>query len=182
MLSRAFCAEVQAAAAASPVLRIWAEKSGWVNERIMARYLSLVADVLDGFPQLLPIIILDCAPAHLCESVLQVAKERGLRLCFVPGGCTAHIQPLDVGCFSPLKAFLRREAREVLSRHGQFTKLDWAVAINKAATKFLSGRQWAPLFRQCGVVGDRAGLKGFLRKCGSRPGMHAAGAEGWGPR
>ena len=36
------------------------------------------------------------------------------------------------------------------------------MAINKAATKFLSGRQWAPLFRQCGVVGDRAGLKGFL--------------------
>ncbi|CAJ1456052.1 unnamed protein product, partial [Effrenium voratum] len=46
-------------------------------------WFNLVADVLDGFPQLLPIIILDCA-------------------------------------------------REVLSRHGQFTKLDWAVAINKA--------------------------------------------------
>ena len=65
-------------------------------------------------------------------------------------------------CFSPLKAFLRREARDVLARKASFTKLDWLLTINKAATEFLRGKRWAPVFHQCGVIGEGRGLKGFL--------------------
>lgn len=54
------------------------------------------------------------------------------------------------------------EARDVLARKASFTKPDWLLAINKAATEFLRGRRWAPVFHQCGVIGDRTGLKGFL--------------------
>lgn len=160
VLSKAFCSELTKAV--SPVVHVWAEKSGWMCERLFVKYLSLVADLFDSFAECQPILLLDCAPAHLGESVLRMARERALYLCFVPAGCTAQVQPLDVGCFSPLKAFLRREAREALASKASFTKLDWLLAINRAATKFLRGRQWAPVFHQCGVIGDRAGLKGFL--------------------
>ena len=160
VLSRAFCAEVKAVV--SPSLHVWAEKSGWVNQDVLVKYLSLVADTLDGFPECQPILIMDCAPAHLGEGVLQIARDRGLFLCFVPAGCTAHVQPLDVGCFSPMKALLRREAREALSAKSVCTKLDWALAINKAATQFLCSRRWVHVFQRCGVIGDRAGLRGPL--------------------
>ena len=160
VLSRAFCAEVKAVV--SPSLHVWAEKSGWVNQDVLVKYLSLVADTLDGFPECQPTLLMDCAPAHLGEGVLQIARDRGLFLCFVPAGCTAHVQPLDVGCFSPMKALLRREAREALSAKSVRTKLDWALAINKAATQFLCSRRWVHVFQRCGVIGDRAGLRGPL--------------------
>ena len=160
VLPQALCAEVKEAV--SPVVHVWAEKSGWMCERLLVKYLALVADVFDSRPACQPIVLLDCAPAHLGEAVLRVAQERGLYICFVPAGCTAQVQPVDVGCFSPLKAFLKREARDVLARKASFTKPDWLLAINKAATEFLRGRRWAPVFHQCGVIGDRTGLKGFL--------------------
>ena len=43
-----------------------------------------------------------------------------------------------------------------------FAKLDWALAINKAATQFLCSRRWVHVFQRCGVIGDRAGLRGPL--------------------
>ena len=55
------------------------------------------------FEHLQGIVVLDCAPAHIGEQVFQVAKDRDLYLCYVP----------DVGFFSPLSAFLCREARAV---------------------------------------------------------------------
>ena len=131
-------------------------------ERLFVEYLLLVADVFASRPTYQPIILMDCAPAHLGNKVLRAAQTHGFYVCFVPAGCTAQVQPLDVGCFSPLKAFLKREAREVLCRQACLTKVDWILAINKVATEFLRRRRWAPLFHQCGITGDRTGLKGAL--------------------
>ena len=157
ILPPSFCAEVSAGPA-----KFWSEASGWMTHAVLLRYLSLLTEVLHGLPQYRPVLIMDCAPAHMSAEILAFARDNGLRLCFVPGGCTGHVQPLDVMCFSPLKAFLRREARDVLARKASFTKLDWLLTINKAATEFLRGKRWAPVFHQCGVIGDRRGLKGFL--------------------
>ncbi|MEM1007782.1 MAG: hypothetical protein AAGJ35_02140 [Myxococcota bacterium] len=129
---------------------------------LLVKYLNLVADVMDGHLHLQGIVVLDCAPAHLCVEVLQAAKMRGLYLCFVPAGCTAHLQPLDVGCFGPCKAFLRRHASAVRSQTGAFTKEDWANGLHGAATTFLSSRRWKAVFERCGILGDRLQLQGLL--------------------
>ena len=160
VLPLSLCAELEGVA--SPLLHVWRGKSGWICEETFVNYLNLVADALEPFPSIQPIILMDCASAHLGERVLDLALDRQLYVCFVPAGCTAHLQPLDVGCFGPLKAFLRRQARDALRRQGSFSKLDWLLAINKAAAEFLPGRRWAHLFHQCGVTGTRQGLKGFL--------------------
>ena len=154
------CAELEGVA--SPLLHVWRGKSGWICEETFVNYLNLVADALEPFPSIQPIILMDCASAHLAERVLDLALDRQLYVCFVPAGCAAHLQPLDVGCFGPLKAFLRRQARDALRRQGSFSKLDWLLAINNGAAEFLPGRRWAHLFHQCGVTGTRQGKKGFL--------------------
>ena len=146
----------------SPSLHVWAEKSGWMTSGMLVKYLHLVADVMDGYPEWQGIVVLDCAPAHVSVEAVEVANTRSLYLCFVPAGCTGHLQPLDLGCFSPCKAFLRRHARKVLSRTGEFTKLDWMLGINKTATELLNGRHWRRVFERCGILGERSNLKGFL--------------------
>ena len=67
VLPQALCAEVKEAV--SPVVHVWAEKSGWMCERLLVKYLALVADVFDSRPACQPIVLLDCAPAHLGEAV-----------------------------------------------------------------------------------------------------------------
>lgn len=161
VLPKSFCLELEGVA--SPLLHVWHGKTGWICEATLVKYLSLLADAFNAaLPNCQPIIVMDCAPAHLGESVLRLARDRGLYLCYVPAGCTAQIQPLDVAGFFPLKAFLRRQAREALCGKGSFSKMDWFLAINKAATKFLSSRRWSPAFEQCGIIGNREGLRGFL--------------------
>lgn len=160
ILSRAFCASLDGKM--SPSVHVWAEKSGWMTSALLVKYLNLVADVMDSHLHVQGIVVLDCAPAHLGVEVVEVAKARGLYLCFVPAGCTAHLQPLDVGCFGPCKAFLRRRAREVQMQTGSFTKQDWVAGLNHAATAFLSGRRWKGVFERCGILGNRMNLKGVL--------------------
>ena len=106
--------------------------------------------------------VLAHAPPLNVQSRHSKVLHQGSSCAAMGPGCTGHVQPLDVGCFSPLKAFLGREARDVLARKASFTKLDWLLTVNKAATEFLRGKRWAPIFHQCGVIGDRTGLKGFL--------------------
>ena len=162
VLPRAFCAQVSAAV--DPSVHFWSERSGWMSQAVLIQYLSLLVDVLDGLPHLQGILVMDCAPAHMGQAVLEFAKDHGLKVCFVPAGCTGYLQPLDVGCFSPLKAFLRREARDVLSTKGSCPKLDWALAINKAAAQFLRSRRWEHVFCQCGILGHRSNLTGFMQE------------------
>ena len=157
ILPPSFCAEVSAGA-----VKFWSEASGWMTHPVLLRYLSLLTEVLHGLPQYQPVLIMDCAPAHMSGEIFAFARDNGLKLCFVPGGCTGHVQPLDVACFGPLKAFLRREARGLLSEKSFCSKLDWALAIKKAATHFLRSRRWCHVFQQCGILGDRSALKGFL--------------------
>ena len=162
VLPRAFCAQMSAAV--DPSVHFWSERSGWMSQAVLIQYLSLLVDVLDGLPHLQGILVMDCAPAHMGQAVLEFAKDHGLKVCFVPAGCTGYLQPLDVGCFSPLKAFLRREARDVLSTKGSCPKLDWALAINKAAAQFLRSRRWEHVFCQCGILGHRSNLTGFMQE------------------
>ena len=141
ILPPSFCAEVSAGA-----VKFWSEASGWMTHPVLLRYLSLLTEVLHGLPQYQPVLIMDCAPAHMSGEILAFARDIALLL---PGGCTGHIQPLDVGCFGPLKAFLRREARGLLPEKSFCPKLDWALAIKKAATHFLRSRRWCHVFQQC---------------------------------
>ena len=72
ILPPSFCAEVSA----GPV-KFWSEASGWMTHAVLLRYLSLLTEVLDGLPQYRPVLIMDCAPAHMSAEILAFARDNG---------------------------------------------------------------------------------------------------------
>ena len=61
-----------------------------MTHAVLYRYLYLVADVFGNFEHLQGIVVLDCAPALVAETIFQVAKNRNLYLCCLPAGCTPY--------------------------------------------------------------------------------------------
>lgn len=47
--------------------------------------------------------ICDVSTAHRCDSVLQKLTTNNIRQVFIPGGCTAELQPLDLSVNEPFK-------------------------------------------------------------------------------
>ena len=74
---------------------------------------------------------------------------RQLYVCFVPAGCTAHLQPLDVGCFGPLKAFDVKR----LAQTGVLQQDGLAFGNQQSCCRIFAGEALGPSFSP--VWGDR---------------------------
>ena len=94
---------------------IWHSDSHWCTHLTMQRY---VAKILQpwleqkrkelGLPQTQKaVVVLDVYKAHRTPDVLQVFKESGFELVYVPANCTSELQPLDVAVNSFFKAELK---------------------------------------------------------------------------
>ena len=74
-------------------LRILRRKSAWNTSEVMVAIIKDVSKtlqpVLDA-GNVQPVLLLDCAPAHLPLPVMQAASDCGIQLLFIPSSCT-HI-------------------------------------------------------------------------------------------
>lgn len=52
-------------------------------------------------------LVMDFAASHRAIKVRQKAAECNIKIHLIPGGCTSHLQPLDVGVFGAVKMQLR---------------------------------------------------------------------------
>jgi len=81
----------------------------WMDERVMFAWLE---DIL--FPYVERVgpanvcLVLDTLRSHRTQEVLRRIQAMEVRLLFIPGGLTGHLQPLDVGINGPLKHWLRQ--------------------------------------------------------------------------
>ena len=132
---------MKAAARSAPAkVKFWRKKSSWVNTEIMLDILRETALTMAEFPELQPILVMDCAPVHLARQVLDRAAVLGIWILPVPARCTFLLQPCDTHVFSPYKAFLRRLYRECKTDEGVVTPEVWLQNLVDAATKFMCGR------------------------------------------
>lgn len=83
-------------------------KSGWVNTEIWKHYIELLR-IMSNIPITERIcLIADKYKCHYNRAVLDAAKEKNIKLLFIPSGCTDLCQPLDVSVFGALKVRARR--------------------------------------------------------------------------
>jgi hypothetical protein len=157
---RCFTPEMMNAAVRSAPAKVkfWRKKSSWVNTEIMLDILREIALTVAEFPELQPILVMDCAPVHLARQVLDRAAVLGIWILPVPARCTFLLQPCDTHVVSPYKAFLRRLYRECKTDEGVVTPEAWLHNLVDAATKFMCGRTWRHAFEQTGLLGDRSHL------------------------
>lgn len=85
------------------------QENAWMDERVMLLWVEkvlkpYVEQAPDG---IVPLIFLDKYRCHMMRSVVEQIQELGVEVQHIPGGCTALVQPVDVGANKPFKNRVR---------------------------------------------------------------------------
>ena len=86
-------------------------KRGWMNSELFTCWFT--DHFLKYIPSTRPIILLlDGHSSHYCPQFIKAAAEEGIIVFVLPPNTTHLTQPLDKGCFSPLKVAWRQACHE----------------------------------------------------------------------
>ena len=137
-----------------PNIHLWRQKSAWNNHCAMRKYICLLARCLgDLVATRYVILLVDFCPAHVHMSIYRLAKQKGLRLVYVPASMTRYLQPCDTHFFGPLKATLRDKWRLCKSEMpgGRIDTPCW-LRVVFAATQETLELGWAKAFLRDGLM------------------------------
>jgi hypothetical protein len=70
-----------------------------------------------------PVLLLDSYRCHLMPSIVGAIENLGVEVVHIPGGCTGHVQPVDVGIGKPLKNRVRERWQDWLMSHADTSVL-----------------------------------------------------------
>ena len=89
--------------------------NGWITREIFRQWFN---HFVLSIPSARPIILmLDGHSAHYCPETISMAAEQQIILCALPPHTTHITQPLDRGCFAPLKVAWRDICHRFSARH-----------------------------------------------------------------
>jgi hypothetical protein len=83
------------------------QEKAWMDERVILMWLeSVLQPYVSKAPEhIVPILFLDSYRCHMMSSVVNKIHELGV----IPGGCTDHCQPVDIGVNKPFKDRIREQ-------------------------------------------------------------------------
>ena len=135
-------------------------KNGWITSELFDDWFQ--SHFLPHAPQARPILLLmDGHSTHYCPQVINKALESKVILFCLPPNTTHLTQPLDKGCFSPLKMSWRKKCQSFLDRHpGRVvTKYEFSRLFGEAWLESMSMSNVIAGFRCTGIFPlDRAAL------------------------
>ena len=124
---------------------------------------------LSYVPSVRPILLLmDGHSSHYCPSTIRLAAQEHIILFALPPNTTHLSQPLDKGCFGPLKMAWRDECHRYLTMHpGRvITKFQFTSLFKNAWLKSMSVANITGGFRTTGVYPvDRNALSSPAEEC-----------------
>lgn len=145
-------------------------KSAWVNGGTLCRIIQLLAAAVEPLLASRHIILsMDACPVHLVPSVLRSVASGGMHFLLIAAKMTKWMQPCDVAVFAPLKHRLRQlyGAAQVEARAAELSPKAVLQLIATAVDEVVTGRDWAPAFRRCGLQGGWPTSTRFLQALGS---------------
>ena len=87
--------------------------SGWINSELFSHWFS--SHFISYAPPARPLLLLlDGHSSHFNPSTIELAAEQQIIIFCLPPHSSHRTQPLDKGCFGPLKQFWRQECHEYL--------------------------------------------------------------------
>lgn len=125
--------------------------NGWITRDIFREWFK---HFLRSIPPVRPVILfLDGHSAHYCPETIRMAAEEKVILCALPPHTTHLLQPLDKGCFSPLKVnwreichqFCASNPGRTVSRH------DFCELFSKAWYKAFNQENIINSFKATGI-------------------------------
>ena len=127
-------------------------KKGWIDGELFEMW--FFRHFLAHVPPIRPILLLmDGHSSHYQPSAIRRAAEEGIIMFLLPPHTSHLTQPLDKGCFGPLKVHWRRECWEYLTSHpGQIiTRHQFSAIFRRAWSKSMTMTNVIAGFRVAGV-------------------------------
>jgi hypothetical protein len=99
------------------------------------------------------LLILDGHESHNSLEFQELCKENNIYTLCMPAHSSHLLQPLDVGCFSPLKRAYSREVEHLMRHHiNHITKLEFLPAFKTAYEQTFTPSNICSAFRGAGLV------------------------------
>jgi hypothetical protein len=99
------------------------------------------------------LLILDGHESHHSLEFQELCKENNIYTLCMPPHSSHLLQPLDVGCFSPLKRAYSREVEALIRHHiNHITKLEFLPAFRAAYDRSFTSANICSAFRGAGLV------------------------------
>jgi hypothetical protein len=137
--------------------RDWAiavSDNGWTNNELGVEWLkhfnAYTQTRVVGARRLL---VLDGHESHHSLEFQELCKENNIYTLCMPPHSSHLLQPLDVGCFSPLKRAYSREVEALIRHHiNHITKLEFLPAFKAAYNRTFTSANICSAFRGAGLV------------------------------
>ena len=99
------------------------------------------------------LLVLDGHESHRSIEFQELCKENNIYTLCMPPHSSHLLQPLDVGCFSPLKRAYSREIEALIRHHiNHITKLEFLPAFKAAFTRSFTAANIHSAFQGAGLV------------------------------
>ena len=124
----------------------------WINSKLFHSW--FVDHFLKYVPRNRPLILLlDGHSSHYCPATIKYAAKEGILMYVLPPNTTHLTQPLDKGCFSPLKVKWRQVCQEFKRRNpGRVvTRFDFSKLFAEAWYDAMSPKNIASSFKTTGI-------------------------------
>jgi hypothetical protein len=129
-------------------------ENGWTNNDLgvawLKHFIKHTTDRRVGARQLL---ILDGHGSHISNEFQDLCKENNIYALCMPAHSSHLLQPLDVGCFSPLKRAYGDQINSLIRNHiCHITKLEFLPAFRAAYDQAITEKNICSSFRGAGLV------------------------------
>jgi hypothetical protein len=137
--------------------RDWAiavSDNGWTTNKIGVDWLKHFIKHTEGkVVGARRLLILDGHESHHSLDFQELCKENNIYTLCMPPHSSHLLQPLDVGCFSPLKRAYSREIEALIRHHiNHITKLEFLPAFKAAFARSFTSANICSAFRGAGLV------------------------------
>jgi len=137
--------------------RDWAiavSDNGWTTNEIGVEWLKHFIKHTEGkMVGARRLLILDGHESHHSLEFQELCKENNIYTLCMPPHSSHLLQPLDVGCFSPLKRAYSREIETLIRHHiNHITKLEFLPAFKAAFERSFTSANICSAFRGAGLV------------------------------
>ena len=137
--------------------RDWAiavSDNGWTTNELGVEWLKHFVKHTDGkVIGARRLLILDGHESHQSLEFQELCKENNIYTLCMPPHSSHLLQPLDVGCFSPLKRAYSREVESLIRNHiNHITKLEFLPAFKAAFDRSFTAANICSAFQGAGLV------------------------------
>ena len=149
--------------------RVWREKSGWVNSKMMCRALTVLFHCLkDIMATRQVVLVLDTFQAHMSKAARAYASRLNIILMYVPASLTSLLQPADTHLFSKLKRKLKERWVQLRmeDENGKVQHKLWLAAVFEVCNEVMCSTSWQAAFQSNGLLGEEHVSDRILKQLG----------------